>query len=153
MTVTIYHNPDCGTSRNALAMIRQSGEEPVVIEYLKHPPDRARLLELINAMAIPVRALLREKGTPYVELGLGDSKYQSAHRGDAEGHPALPSIGSGARPAGQSRGRNADFGITRICRVPDHAAQPALRLGIDMRPERRSANMWSRPSLAVGGDR
>jgi arsenate reductase (glutaredoxin) len=75
MTVTIYHNPDCGTSRNALAMIRQSGEEPVVIEYLKHPPDRARLLELINAMAIPVRALLREKGTPYVELGLGDSKW------------------------------------------------------------------------------
>jgi arsenate reductase len=64
MTVTIYHNPDCGTSRNTLAMIRQSGEEPVVIEYLRHPPDRARLVELINAMGIPVRALLREKGTP-----------------------------------------------------------------------------------------
>jgi arsenate reductase len=75
MTVTIYHNPDCGTSRNTLAMIRQSGEEPVVIEYLKHPPDRARLLELINAMAIPVRALLREKGTPYAALGLGDPKW------------------------------------------------------------------------------
>jgi arsenate reductase (glutaredoxin) len=75
MTVTIYHNPDCGTSRNTLAMIRQSGEQPVVIEYLKHPPDRARLAELIRAMAIPVRALLREKGTPYAELGLGDPKW------------------------------------------------------------------------------
>jgi arsenate reductase len=75
MTVTIYHNPDCGTSRNTLAMIRQSGEEPVVIEYLKHPPDRARLLELIDAMGVPVRALLREKDTPYAALGLGDPKW------------------------------------------------------------------------------
>jgi arsenate reductase len=75
MTVTIYHNPGCGTSRNTLAMIRQSGEQPVVIEYLKHPPDRARLYQLIAAMAIPVRALLRQKGTPYVELGLGDPKW------------------------------------------------------------------------------
>jgi arsenate reductase (glutaredoxin) len=75
MTVTIYHNPDCGTSRNTLAMIRQSGEEPVVIEYLKHPPDRARLVELINATGIPVRALLREKDTPYAALGLGDPKW------------------------------------------------------------------------------
>jgi arsenate reductase len=75
MTVTIYHNPACGTSRNTLAMIRQSGEEPKVIEYLKTPPDRARLIELIAAMAIPVRALLREKGTPYAELGLADPKW------------------------------------------------------------------------------
>jgi arsenate reductase len=75
MSVTIYHNPDCGTSRNTLAMIRQSGEPPEVIEYLKHPPNRARLIELIKAMAIPVRALLREKGTPYAELGLGDPKW------------------------------------------------------------------------------
>ena len=65
MSVTIYHNPDCGTSRNTLAMIRQSGVEPVVIEYLKTPPLRDRLKELIAAMKIPVRALLREKGTPY----------------------------------------------------------------------------------------
>ena len=72
MTVTIYHNPACGTSRNALAMIRQSGEEPEIIEYLKNPPNRARLSELIKAMGIPVRALLREKGTPYTELRLGD---------------------------------------------------------------------------------
>ena len=75
MTVTIYHNPACGTSRNTLAMIRQSGEKPEVIEYLKTPPDRARLIELIAAMAIPVRALLREKGTPYAELGLADPKW------------------------------------------------------------------------------
>jgi len=75
MTVTIYHNPDCGTSRNTLAMIRQSGEEPTVIEYLKTPPSREKLVELIAAMGIPVRALLREKGTPYKELGLGDPKW------------------------------------------------------------------------------
>jgi arsenate reductase len=75
MSVTIYHNPDCGTSRNTLAMIRQSGEEPELIEYLKNPPDRARLIELIGAMGISVRALLREKGTPYAELGLADPKW------------------------------------------------------------------------------
>ena len=70
MSVTIYHNPDCGTSRNTLAMIRQSGVEPTVIEYLKTPPSRERLKELISAMGISARALLREKGTPYRELGL-----------------------------------------------------------------------------------
>jgi arsenate reductase len=75
MSVTIYHNPSCGTSRNTLAMIRQSGEEPEVIEYLKAPPNRARLVELIKAMGVPVRALLREKGTPYAELGLADPKW------------------------------------------------------------------------------
>jgi arsenate reductase len=75
MTVTIYHNPDCGTSRNTLAMIRQSGAEPEIIEYLKNPPARARLVELIAAMQIPVRALLREKGTPFKELGLADPKW------------------------------------------------------------------------------
>jgi arsenate reductase len=75
MSVTIYHNPDCGTSRNTLAMIRQSGTEPEIIEYLKNPPGRARLMELIKAMEIPVRALLREKGTPYAELGLADPKW------------------------------------------------------------------------------
>jgi arsenate reductase len=76
MSVTIYHNPDCGTSRNTLAMIRQSGEEPQIIEYLKNPPSRARLIEMIEAMGISVRALLREKGTPYAELGLADPKWR-----------------------------------------------------------------------------
>ena len=75
MNITIYHNPDCGTSRNTLAIIRQSGEQPEVIEYLKNPPSRSRLIELIQAMGIPVRALLREKGTPYAELGLADPKW------------------------------------------------------------------------------
>lgn len=75
MTVTIYHNPSCGTSRNTLAMIRQSGEEPVIIEYLKHPPDRARLRALADAMGLPIRGLLREKGTPYAELDLGNPKW------------------------------------------------------------------------------
>jgi arsenate reductase len=75
MTVTIYHNPDCGTSRNTLAMIRQGGTEPTVIEYLKTPPSRERLRELIEAMGISVRALLREKGTPYKALGLDDPKW------------------------------------------------------------------------------
>jgi arsenate reductase len=75
MSVTIYHNPDCGTSRNTLAMIRASGEQPEIIEYLKTPPSRERLRELIAQMGIPVRALLREKGTPYHELGLADPKW------------------------------------------------------------------------------
>ncbi|WP_441229540.1 arsenate reductase (glutaredoxin) [Tardiphaga sp. 215_C5_N2_1] len=75
MTVVIYHNPDCGTSRNTLAMIRQSGEGPEVIEYLKTPPSRDRLKELVEAMGIPVRSLLREKGTPYGELALADPKW------------------------------------------------------------------------------
>ncbi|MCV0369850.1 arsenate reductase (glutaredoxin) [Filomicrobium sp.] len=75
MTVTIYHNPKCGTSRNTLAMIQASGAEPEVIEYLKDPPSRARLVELIAAMKIPVRDLLRRKGTPYDELSLDDPKW------------------------------------------------------------------------------
>ena len=72
MTITIYHNPACGTSRNTLAMIRNAGIEPIIIEYLKTPPDRATLVELIRRTGEPVRALLREKGTPYEALGLAD---------------------------------------------------------------------------------
>ena len=75
MTITIYHNPACGTSRNTLAMIRQSGEEPVVIEYLKDPPSRERLVELLRAMGISACELLRQKGTPYDALGLSDPKW------------------------------------------------------------------------------
>ncbi|WP_312833527.1 arsenate reductase (glutaredoxin) [Comamonas sp.] len=76
--ITIYHNPACGTSRNVLALIRNSGEQPTVIEYLKTPPDRATLVGLIQAMGTPVRELLRQKGTPYDELGLGESKWTDA---------------------------------------------------------------------------
>lgn len=75
MQVTIYHNPKCGTSRNTLAMIRQAGIEPRVVEYLKTPPGRQTLVALIAAMDIPVRDLLRRKGTPYDELGLDDAKW------------------------------------------------------------------------------
>ena len=90
MNVTIYHNPACGTSRNTLAIIEASGETPVVIEYLKTPPDRARLLALVAAMDMPVRALLREKGTPYAELGLGDPALTDEQLIDAMlAHPVL----------------------------------------------------------------
>lgn len=73
--ITIYHNPACGTSRNTLALIRNSGESPTVIEYLKTPPDRATLVQMIQAMGMPVREVLRQKGTPYDELGLADAKW------------------------------------------------------------------------------
>jgi len=71
ISITIYHNPACGTSRNTLALIRNAGVEPTVIEYLKTPPNRATLQGLLRRMGISPRALLREKGTPYAELGLG----------------------------------------------------------------------------------
>ncbi len=90
MTITIYHNPAYGTSRNVLAMIRNSGEEPRVIEYLKNPPSRDELADLIARMGIPVRALLREKGTPYSELGLDDPSLSDAALLDAMmAHPIL----------------------------------------------------------------
>jgi arsenate reductase len=90
VTVTIYHNPACGTSRNTLAMIRQSGEEPVVIEYLKTPPSRERLVELLRQMGMTPRTLLREKGTPYAELGLADPKWTDDELIDAMmTHPIL----------------------------------------------------------------
>ncbi len=90
MTVTIFHNPGCGTSRNVLAIIRQAGIEPEIVEYLKTPPTREKLRTLIADMGIPVRALLREKGTPYAELGLGDLARSDEELLDAMGrHPIL----------------------------------------------------------------
>ncbi len=90
MSIRIYHNPDCGTSRNTLAMIRQSGEEPEVIEYLKTPPSRAELQDLIRRMGISVRDLLRRKGTPYGELGLDDPTLTDEQLLDAMmDHPIL----------------------------------------------------------------
>jgi arsenate reductase (glutaredoxin) len=74
VTVTIYHNPACGTSRNTLEMIRRSGEDPQVVEYLKTPPSRDVLAELLDMMGLRPRDILRQKGTPYAELGLGDPK-------------------------------------------------------------------------------
>ena len=73
--ITIYHNPACGTSRNTLALIRNSGTEPEVIEYLRTPPGKGQLQQLLAAMGIPARELLRQKGTPYEEMGLGDPKW------------------------------------------------------------------------------
>ncbi|CAE6762768.1 arsenate reductase (glutaredoxin) [Paraburkholderia nemoris] len=90
MSVTIYHNPDCGTSRNTLAMIRNAGIEPEVIEYLKNPPDRATLKDLIERAGLTVRATLREKGTPYAELGLAEVSLSDEQLLDAMlAHPIL----------------------------------------------------------------
>ncbi len=89
-TVTIYHNPACGTSRNVLGLIRNAGIEPTVVEYLKTPPSRAGLADLIRRMGVPVRAVLREKGTPYHELGLDDPDLTDDQLLDAMiAHPIL----------------------------------------------------------------
>ena len=88
--VTIYHNSACGTSRNVLALIRNAGVEPAIIEYLKNPPDRATLEALIQHMGIPPRELLREKVTPYAELGLGAHHFTAAQLIDQMlAHPIL----------------------------------------------------------------
>ena len=90
MNITIYHNPDCGTSRNTLAMIRNAGIEPQVVEYLKTPPSRDLLLQLIGRASLTPRTLLREKGTPYAELGLGDPDLTDDQLVDAMlAHPIL----------------------------------------------------------------
>ena len=90
MTVTIYHNPACGTSRNVLALIRNSGEEPRVIEYLKTPPSRDELVDLIARMGIRVRDLLRRRGTPYDALKLDDPALSDEELIDAMvAHPVL----------------------------------------------------------------
>lgn len=104
--VTIYHNPDCGTSRNTLALIRHAGIEPEVIEYLKTPPTKGQLRELVAAMVMSVRQLLREKGTPYVELGLADSKWTDDELLDfVEQYPVLMNRPVVVTPLG-----------TRLCR-------------------------------------
>lgn len=90
LDLIIYHNPDCGTSRNTLAMIHNAGIEPHVIEYLKTPPTRALLRQLIDRMGVPVRAVIREKGTPFAELGLEDPSLTDDQLLDAMmAHPIL----------------------------------------------------------------
>ncbi|MBS7422328.1 arsenate reductase (glutaredoxin) [Pseudomonas syringae] len=104
--ITIYHNPNCGTSRNTLELIRNSGEEPTVIEYLQTPADRTTLIGLIKDMGIEVRALLRIKGTPYEELGLGDASLTDEYLIDAMmAHPILMNRPIVVTPLG-----------TRLCR-------------------------------------
>jgi arsenate reductase len=90
MSITIYHNPACGTSRNTLAMIRNAGVEPEIIEYLQSPPDRDTLRQLISTAGLTVRAALREKGTPYADLGLDDLSLSDEQLLDAMvAHPIL----------------------------------------------------------------
>lgn len=104
--ITIYHNPQCGTSRNTLAMIRNSGEEPRVVHYLETPPIRSELKALIEAMAIPVRDVLRQKGTPYDELNLGNPHWTDEELIDfMMKHPILINRPIVATPLG-----------TRLCR-------------------------------------
>lgn len=121
MDVIIYHNPECGTSRNTLGLIRNSGIEPHVIEYLKCPPTRTRLLDLVARMGIAPRDLLREKGTPYGELGLGDLSLSDEALIDAMmDHPILINRPIVVSPAG-----------VRLCR-PSEAV-------LDLLPPQRGA--------------
>jgi arsenate reductase len=116
-TVTIFHNPACGTSRNTLALIRNSGAEPEVIEYLKSPPGRERLVALIAALGLPVREVLRRKGTPYDELGLDDPALSDDQLIDAMvAHPILMNRPIVVTPLG-----------TRLCRPSE--------LVLDLLPE------------------
>ncbi len=109
MTVTIYHNPSCSKSRDTLAVIRQSGEEPVIIEYLKRPPDRARLRALADAIGLSIRGLLRENGSPYAELDLGNPKWTDDQLLDfIVAHPILLQRPIVETPKG-----------ARICRPPE----------------------------------
>jgi arsenate reductase (glutaredoxin) len=115
MDITIYHNPACGTSRNTLALIRAAGIEPTVIEYLKTPPSRDTIRALAAATGEPLRALIREKGTPFAELGLGDPSLTDDQLLDAiEAHPILLNRPIVVSPKG-----------TRLCR-PSEAVLPLL---------------------------
>ncbi len=116
--VTIYHNPACGTSRNTLALLRHAGIEPRVVEYLKTPPSGEELKALVKAMNISVRDLLREKGTPYAELQLGDPKWSDEQLLDfIEQHPILMNRPIVVTPLG-----------TKLCR-PSEAVLEILPVG------------------------
>ncbi len=120
MTVTIFHNPACGTSRNTLARLRHAGLEPVVVEYLKTPPTKPELQALLAEMGVPVRAILREKGTPYAELGLQDAKWTDEQLLDFIGqHPILMNRPIVRTPLG-----------TRLCRPSEEvlAILPTAKL-------------------------
>jgi arsenate reductase len=119
--VTIYHNPSCGTSRNTLALLRHAGIEPEVVEYLKTPPTRQKLRELIAAMGIPVRALLRKKGTPYEELQLDDPKWTDEQLLDfMQAHPILMNRPIVVTPLGTvlSRPSEAVLEILPVPKIP-----------------------------------
>lgn len=116
--ITIFHNPACGTSRNTLALIRHAGIEPVVVEYLKTPPSTQEIRQLLAEMGIPVRELLREKGTPYGELGLADPKWTDDQLLDfIQQHPILMNRPVVRTPLG-----------TKLCR-PSEAVLELLPVG------------------------
>ena len=117
--VTLYHNPACGTSRNVLALIRHAGIEPLVIEYLKTPPTKDELRALVAATGEPVRALLREKGTPYAELGLADPAWTDDQLLDAIGrYPILMNRPLVVTPLG-----------TKLCRPSSESVLELLPVG------------------------
>lgn len=119
MTVTIYHNPDCGTSRNTLAMIRQSGVEPEVIEYLKTPPSRERIVELVAAAGLSLRQALRQKDTPYAALGLDNPALDDNTLLDAiAAHPILLNRPFVATPRGVRLCRPSEV-VLEILENPD----------------------------------
>ncbi|WP_109479660.1 arsenate reductase (glutaredoxin) [Paraburkholderia sp. C35] len=121
MSVTIYHNPDCGTSRNVLALLREAGENPHVIEYLQHPPDRATLERLIADSGMAVRDVLRIKGTPYRELGLDDPALSDAQLISAMlAHPILINRPIVVTPRGTRLCRPSDAVIELLDAVPKH---------------------------------
>lgn len=123
-TITLYHNPSCGTSRNTLALIRNSGEEPQVIEYLKTPPSRETLRRVLVDMGCTVRDILREKGTPYAELGLGAAHWTDEQLLDFIGqHPILMNRPIVVTPLG-----------TRLCRPSERV------LDILPRPQQAAFN-------------
>ncbi|WP_288051288.1 arsenate reductase (glutaredoxin) [Acidiphilium sp.] len=122
MSVIIYHNPDCGTSRNVLALIRNAGIEPRIVEYLKTPPSREELAGLIERMGIPVRAVLREKDTPYAELGLDDPAVSDDALLDAMMvHPILINRPIVITPLGVRLCRPSEA-VLDILPAPQHAA-------------------------------
>ncbi|MCZ2499098.1 arsenate reductase (glutaredoxin) [Xylophilus sp. Kf1] len=136
--ITIYHNPACGTSRNVLALIRQAGIEPTVVEYLRTPPDRETLQALIADTGLPTRDLLRQKGTPYAELGLDDPKWTDDQLVDCMlRHPILMNRPIVVTPF-----------ATRLCRPPETV--------LELLPGgRRSdgANADGEPSVDAAGPR
>ena len=135
MTITIFHNPACGTSRNTLAMIRNSGVEPTVIEYLKTPPTKARLQELLAAMGTGPRPLLREKGTPYAELDLANEKWTDDELLDCMlAHPILINRPVVETPLG-----------TRLCRPSE--------LVLDLLPNAQQAAFTKEDGEAVVNDK
>jgi arsenate reductase len=120
--ITIFHNPACGTSRNTLALIRHAGLELDVVEYLKTPLDEAQLRELVDALGIPVRGLLREKGTPYAELGLADPKWTDEQLlGFMAQHPILMNRPVVKTPLGAALCRPSEkvLELLPVGRLPD----------------------------------